>query len=317
MKKIFIVFILMFLICLVGCSGESDEPKTVVSISIDESTIPERILVSKLEEELAKIKVEVTFSDNTTQIISLSKSMIFPNDVDKLMSGGKYKLKVTYEFITTDIILHTFLVFPVIYSINVVKPDGSPVADTNIILYKNNETYRSLTTDSNGTCSVELNPNYYTFKIDLLEKGYSYLKTECFLDENVTNKTITLASVSEISEGDGSSLNNYVLNCGLYCVSFEEENVTGMKYFEFTASETTTYTIESVSYSNYTEKSVDPYLIFIDKDGNFDKSGNLDSIVNVDFKYSFEAEAGKTYNFMIFISTASEYPVNLLLNIYK
>ena len=114
----------MFLICLVGCSGESDEPKTVVSISIDESTIPERILVSKLEEELAKIKVEVTFSDNTTQIISLSKSMFFPNDVDKLMSGGKYKLKVTYEYITTDIILHTFLVFPVIYSINVVKPDG-------------------------------------------------------------------------------------------------------------------------------------------------------------------------------------------------
>ena len=38
-----------------------------------------------------------------------------------------------------------------------------------------------------------------------------------------------------------------------------------MKYFKFTASETTTYTIESVSYSNYTNKSVDPYLIFIDK----------------------------------------------------
>ena len=307
----------MFMFCLVGCSQESDDPKTVVSISVDESTIPERILIAKLDEELAKIKVEVTFSDSTTQIISLDKSMLFPNDVDKLMSGGKYKLKVTYEYITTDIILHTFLVFPVVYSINVVKPDGSPVADTNISLYKNNTLYRSLTTDSNGTCSAELNPNYYTFKIELLEKGYAYFKTECFLDENVTNKTITLASVSKISEGDGSNSNNYVLNCGLYDVSFEEENVTGMKYFKFTASETTTYTIESVSYSNYTNKSVDPYLIFIDKDGNFDKSGNFDSTTNVDFKYSFEAEAGKTYDFMIFISTASDYPANLLLNIYK
>ena len=77
--------------------------------------------------------------------------------------------------------------------------------------------------------------------------------------------------------------------------------------------------MESFSNTNCSNGHVDPYLMFILGDGSFDKSGNTNENASnsYDFKYSFEAEAGKEYKFIVFISTAQNLPAETLIKISK
>lgn len=315
MKQIFYILLILCVFGLFGCSEQPEPKKTVVSIEVIDATVPEKILIAELDEKLNEIKIDVTYSDGSKEVINLDKTMIFPNDIEKLKKGGKFKIKISYDYVSTEIVLNTFLVFPIIYTINIQNPDGTPLVDTNVILYNDDIVNRYLTTDLNGSCSIELDPAKYYFKIDLIEKGYLYFKPDCTIDADTPTKTITLIKVLDFVSGDGTSFNPYIVDTGIYNFVFDQENILGMKYFKFVPSESAVYTIESISYSNYNNKHVDPYLIFIDNDGNYDKSGNFDSTSNVDFKYSFNAEIGKTYSFIIFISNAAEYPTNLVLKI--
>lgn len=78
---------------------------TVKSIVVDATTVPAEIKAGQAEAEIAKIKLVVTMSDDTTQSVNVTKDMISAKDLEKLADIGTYKVTITYEGKTVEVTL--------------------------------------------------------------------------------------------------------------------------------------------------------------------------------------------------------------------
>ena len=79
-----------------------DEP-VIESIQVVESSIPEQIYVDEVNSKLTNIKIKVLKSDDTTEEVNLSTSMISAADLAKLSAEGTHTIKVTYEGLETSL----------------------------------------------------------------------------------------------------------------------------------------------------------------------------------------------------------------------
>ena len=322
MKKVLLfIFMIILSIVLIGCTKKTPDKVKVVSISVDQTSIPNVINVEELDEKLLTIKIIVENSDGSNVIVNLDKSMMFPHDLEKLQTKGTHTVTVSYGFVETTMTLNIhkdeIIIEKEVYSVKVLFPNDSPVNGVNVEFIQNNKVIAKTLTNELGVCSYELEKGEYLINLKDFPNGYIFLKNTYKVNNENKDIVIKLDTVLVIEDGDGSQKNPFKLDLGIYLLSFEIETISGMQYYSFTASESGTYTIESISYSNFSENIVDPYLIFITENGDFDKSGNEDSNTNMEFKYTFEAEAGKTYKFICFISVASSMPANFLLKISK
>ena len=100
-----IILLLTFTLILAACSGGSsnveEEPEvTVASIKIDATSVPQSAYAGEVD--LSSIRLEITYSDGTGEIIGLTESMIAVNDRTKLNTVGTHIIKVNYPGATTS-----------------------------------------------------------------------------------------------------------------------------------------------------------------------------------------------------------------------
>ena len=102
MKKVLLfIFMIILSIVLIGCTKKTPDKVKVVSISVDQTSIPDVINVEELDEKLLTIKIIVENSDGSNVIVNLDKSMMFPHDLEKLQTKGTHTVTVSYGFVET------------------------------------------------------------------------------------------------------------------------------------------------------------------------------------------------------------------------
>lgn len=329
-KKIFsliIVFLLSLTLVACGsCNKEDDDDQvnddnnqvdeSVSNISIDQSTIPTSISKQELDSILGSIKVIVSKNDSTTETIALSKSMLSSEDQAKLSEVGTHNLKVTYSGKETSL---TLTITTNNYLVRVLYPNNSPVTDKVRVQWCTDATcYTPVKVNSQGYAESALNDDLYYIHIERIPDGYTY-------DPNIYTATadskyveIKLVELCTFKNGTGSQDAPYEMETGAYNVLFETEGNAGMKYFSFTATESGTYNLKSLATDKFALNPTDPYLGFLGTSDNLrdmDISGNIKDVVN--FDYTFVAEAGVTYKFIIQVSSATKFPTDFNIQITK
>ncbi len=306
MKKYLALLIL--LICsfiIVGC-GEKEV--TTTSITIDETTIPDYILIQKFDEQISNIKININKSDNTSEVKNVTKDMISDDDLSKVSSLGKQKITITYETFTAELTLNIKN-----YEVKVVYEDGSVAGKGVQVQWCDDKVcYTPVLTNEKGMAAINLNEGEYYIHIENIPEGYTYDPNAYVTSSQNYSLEIKLLELSDYVSGDGTSENPYVVGCGTYSATYQEQGVKNALTFSFTAEEDGTYNITSISMDALATKKVTPYIGFLKPESNdiknADVSGNGKNGIN--FNYTFEAQKGATYNFVLFISkvetTASE-----------
>lgn len=240
MKKFIKLVILLFAITPVilfsGCVG--DEVK-IVSISIVEDTIPSSIYSDEIDQKLNSIKIEVVKSDDSSEQIAFSKSMISDSDYNSLSTPGTYNITVSYEgFETTlNLIIKNRPENPdpvdpedLEYSVVIKDIAGKPLSDFYVTFYQGKEIVAEGYTRENGTFTAMLSPNMYDVEVEGRE-GY-YLNAELF-------KTDLLATPIEITceldslEGVEAELDNkYAIGDIMYDFTLVDTDNKTLKLYE-------------------------------------------------------------------------------------
>jgi len=328
MKKS-ILFILLLFVCFIfiGCKEEqNDDPNNnsnnqTESISVDETTIPEYIVIGTVEEELTKIKINYKKTDDSIESIPVTKDMISKADLEKLNNTGKIEVAVTYNNLTTKLTLNICS-----YLVQVVYPDNTPVgAGVSVQMCTEEYCLPAKKTSEKGLVANNVDDGKYIVHIDNIPAGYTYDSNAYTLTTKNRFVTVKLIKSYLINNGEGTGASPYVVTIGACNVTFEAEKTAGGKYFSFTPTESGTYNIRSMAMNALAIKLIDPYIMFLGKEidlNNGDISGNPQSDIN--FLHSFEAIAGETYYFYVHITkvTVSEtseplYPVTIEINIEK
>ncbi len=99
-KVLLLIFALALIFVMVSCAGGTDEPideetVTVVAIAVDATTIPSSVFAGELD--VTQIRLIVTYSDASAEMISMTSSMIAVESRTKLDTPGTKTIKVIYE----------------------------------------------------------------------------------------------------------------------------------------------------------------------------------------------------------------------------
>lgn len=313
MKKYLITLLLLCSFLFIGCNNTVDD--SIKSISIDETTLPSYVLIQKLDEQISNIKINALKANNETEIISLSKDMISTD-----LKLGKQKVTVSYENCETELTLNIKN-----YEAKVIYPDGKQAGKGIQIQWCDNKMcYTPVITNDSGIAAIDLNDGEYFVHIENIPEGYTYNSNAYITNVENYSITIQLLELNKVSSGDGTTENPYIVNCGTYSSEYLEQGKKGARYFSFTPEVNGTYNIYSISMDALATKKVDPYFGFLHNDLNnissADVSGNVSN--NINFNYTFTAEAGKTYYFMMFVSSVEtsfdeKYPASFEFIIEK
>lgn len=313
MKKYLITLLLLCSFLFIGCNNTVDD--SIKSISIDETTLPSYVLIQKLDEQISNIKINALKANNETEIISLSKDMISTD-----LKLGKQKVTVSYENCETELTLNIKN-----YEAKVIYPDGKQAGKGIQIQWCDNKMcYTPVITNDYGIAAIDLNDGEYFVHIENIPEGYTYNSNAYITNVENYSITIQLLELNKVSSGDGTVENPYIVNCGTYSSEYLEQGKKGARYFSFTPEVNGTYNIYSISMDALATKKVDPYFGFLHNDLNnissADVSGNVSN--NINFNYTFTAEAGKTYYFMMFVSSVEtsfdeKYPASFEFIIEK
>ncbi len=307
MKKIFALFIVFVVsLTIVGCNNDT----TVESISVIESTIPETILISEVNEKLNTIKIEVTKTDKNKETIYLKSEMISSEDLKKLEVAGQYSITITYENKTT--VLNLTIEEDVFtgYLATVLYPDMSPVQGNVSVQWCDNKTcYMPIVVDQNGVAknTTLKNGTYYIHLLNI-PSGYTYNPNIYTATSDDKHVEIVLIPHSNFVNGEGNKQNPYVIGKDGYTISFDGIGASNVKYFSYTATETGKIQLISLAVDKLATNEIDPYLGFLGTsiDNTPDTSGNVSDIKN--FTYDFDVVSGTTYYFAIFVSSAQSFP---------
>lgn len=125
-----VVISLIFTLFLAGCTGESSQKPTdeveiyAKSISIDASTIPSFAYVGEFN--VSDLRLNVTYSDDSTKTVSLEKNMIMTDSLSKLNKEGTHVIKVFYENCQTSFNIKLVVKAKTNYTLRVYG--GKPIA---------------------------------------------------------------------------------------------------------------------------------------------------------------------------------------------
>lgn len=315
MKKIISLFIL--LISILSITSCKDKIET---IKIIEDSVPSVININEVDTVINSIKLEVTKSKGETEIVNLSKSMISVEDYNKLSNAGYYTITINYEEFKANLTLT--IDDPNAYSVKVVYPDGKPVTNGVSVQWCTGDICL-LPVEVNGAGiaynKLDDSKNYY-IHIDGIPVGYTYDPNVYSTDKNNKKVEIKLIASNELI-GEGTVDNPYIVSVGALNVTFNEVSLAGIQYFSFTPTETCTYSIKSLAVSKLALNAIDPYIGFLGVTETditkSDVSGNLDSKLNINFNHIFTAEAGVTYRFIVFVTSAQRFPASFDILISK
>ena len=315
MKNKLLVLVLLVLcsITLIGCKKEI----TVESITIDETTIPSFVLDTDVENYIKDIKINVNYSDDSKETVNVTKSMLSAEDFNKLQTTGSKEVTISYEGKSVKVSLSV-----VNYTVTVLYPDNTPVTSKPNAQWCDEVCYLPVKVNSKGVAGINLKDGEYFIHLNNIPEGYTYDPNAYIATASSKHVTIKLLPLSEITNGDGTIANPYVLNESVYSVTYEEKGTTGVKYFAFTAEEAGTYKVVSLATNKLATNLIDPFIGFLGTDvntsfGSADVSGNVDSKIDINFNYSFEAVAGTTYYFVVMVSSADQFPATFDIQITK
>ena len=320
MKKIIMIFLIVFsMFSLIGCS-EPFDPDAIVAISINPDTLPEKIENTQVMKFIDGLALIITYADGSEDYIDFDKSMITDEEYLALYSIGVHNVVVKYLGLETQFTIEVCEKSVDYYKVIVVYPDDTKVTDSiNIRWIQNTDFYKSSTLIE-GESTIVNDQNEYLIHLFKLPAGYTYNPNIYKVNSEVNEVVIKLIPLFVFSEGNGSKNDPYIVLEGTYVFSYDVLSLNGMKIYSFTPTESGEYTIESFAEDKYPSNSCDPYFGFFGETidfGSIDYSGNQESYVNINFKYTFNAEKGKTYYFMVFISLAADYPASFNVSIYR
>lgn len=99
-STVLIILLILLATAFLACGGNTNDDKTadertINSIDIDTSALPQSITVGSLD--LSVIKVVIYYSDNTKESVSLTEDMISLSDKQKLNTAGTQTINVIYN----------------------------------------------------------------------------------------------------------------------------------------------------------------------------------------------------------------------------
>ena len=316
-KLLAFLFILFAAISLSSC-GEPEEPKvTVSSIAVVESSIPQSVLTTEVNDKLDDIEIVITKSDNTTETIKLTTSMIPSADLTKLEAAGTHTITVKHQGkeTTFTIVVTEPEAQKEYFTAKVLYPDGTPVTSGVTVQWCDAKGCNDAQVNEQGVATLEKEEG--EFEVHLLSVPAGYTHDPHFYTSNTQNKNIEikLVALSNLT-GEGTTTNPYVVSNSAYSVTFTVEEKDSLKYFSFTPTETGNYNVKAyVSDTQF----VDPYLGFLGLDinnSNPDVSGNIEGEKYFDYTIT-NAEAGKTYYFAIMLEDTIKSSQTFAINISK
>lgn len=318
-KFILLVFIILFSLILVGCE-EKEDPHKLIAISMDETTVPEKVSRTDVLRTVNQMAIILHYQNGAKEYIGLNKEMMTNDDYESLFSVGYHTVKVTYMEFETEFSMEVYEVVYSYYTVNINYPDGSPVLSDVIVKWIKNSEFARTTTLEEGKTQISDDGSEYLIRLLNIPEGYTYNPNIYIVNSETKEVNIKLIQYSDFIEGSGTQNDPYSLNCGTFLFSNDVISLPGVKFYGFYPSKSGTYTIESFAEEKHPSNSCDPYLGFLGEKidfGNVDYSGNLESYVNINFKYTFEAEVGKIYYFMVFLSLANDLPASYNVSIYE
>lgn len=313
MKKLFVLFIILCSsLCLVACKNK------INAIKINEDSVPEIININELDSELAKIKLEVISDNKEINLVSFERSMLQDSDYNKLKNPGTHTIEISYEGFNTTLTI--IVEDPNAYSVKVVYPNGNPVEGGVTVQWCTGSTcLLPVAVDNQGTAYNSIDDAEYYIHIDGLPAGYTYDPNAYTANKNNKKVTIDLINVNSTT-GEGTVSNPIVVSEGAFVVNYDGAGQSNMKYYTFTPSVAGTYSIKSLAMDKLALIEIDPYIGFLGTETDMSKidiSGNVDSKVNINFNHTFTAEAGVTYTFIVFVSSATKFPAQFNIVISK
>lgn len=315
MKKVISLFIvLLSLVSLTACKNK------ISTIKILEETIPSVINVNEVEASLNQIKFEVIMEKGDVTVEQVTKSMLSEEDFNKLSTPGMYTIIINYQDFKASLTLN--IDDPNAYSVKVIYPNGEPVTSGVTVQWCTGDIcLLPVAVNNIGVAYNELedSKNYY-IHIDGIPSGYTYDPNAYTTNKDNKKVEIKLIALNELS-GEGTLDNPYVVSENAVTVTYDAQGVLGVKFYSFTPSESGTYSIKSLAVDKLALNAIDPYIGFlgsVETDiAKSDVSGNVDSKVNINFNHTFTAEAGVTYRFIVFVTSATKYPATFDIVISK
>lgn len=314
-RKLFtFIFILLSIFGLASCNGGQNEIKvTTTSISIVETSIPQGVFTVDVMDKLSSIEVLVTKSDGSTEVVSLSTSMIPSADQAKLITAGTHTISVKYlgKETTFTITIVEPEAAKEYFTVKVVYPDGTPVnGGVHVQWCTGNICELPVVVNEEGIATLEREEGDYYIHIEHIPAGYTYDPNAYTTNTENKNVVITLLPLSTFQTGNGTVDTPYVVTTSTYKVTFEAKGFGKAQYFSFTPTVSGTYSIKSIAMDKLAINTVDPYITFLGTttslDGR-DVTSNLDSKVNINFTHEFEAVANQTYYFALHVSSATSF----------
>ncbi len=119
--KFLIIGIFFLSIGLYGCT----EKVTIISIDIDESTIPSEVMT--FDFYLSNIELEITYSNGDVETIAVEEYMISDTDIAKLSTSGEHTITVHFLGFTTSFTIK--IIAPIVYELANGRYDFSMFAD--------------------------------------------------------------------------------------------------------------------------------------------------------------------------------------------
>lgn len=206
MKKTLKFLSLLFLILgavlvIAGCKKEVK----IESISVISDSVPASILTTEIDKELTKIQIKVVKSDDSEEIINVSKSMITEADYNKLSTEGTYTIKINYEGFEAPVVLVTKKPgpanpgdkTPIEYSVLVQDIAGKPLDGFYVEFYKGNEVVAEGYTNNAGLYVKDLVPDRYRVVVDSAE-GY-FLNEDIFETDLIGTQIVVEAGLENFA----------------------------------------------------------------------------------------------------------------------
>lgn len=171
--------------------------------------------------------------------------------------------------------------------------------------------------DENGTAKIDGLDGDYKVTLSDIPEGYTYNPNAYVATNRSRNITIELYKYTQPRTG-GGGLYNCVKIKKLTVYRAELANSSSMIYFEFTPSESGTYSIES--WVDVTSNSVNPLMdVYTGTSAaKFFYStlddGGVSSTYTKNFKYEIHIDqkmVGNTYTFAVKAESGTEFPVNI------
>lgn len=312
MKKLLVILVFFLSLCtLASCKNQ------IEYIKICEETIPATFEVDNVEQKLTAIVLEIGKSKGENELLNVSKSMISESDLNKLKNPGLHSIVINYEGFSANLTIE--VTDPNSYSVKVVYPNGDPVTSGVTVQWcTGNVCLLPVAVGANGVAYNSIEDGDYYIHIDGIPSGYTYDPNAYTTNKNNKNVEIKLIELKSFT-GDGTSANPIIVSEGAVNVTYEGAGQAYMKYYSFTPTSNGTYSIKSLAMDKLALNAIDPYIGFLGTEtdmSKIDTSGNGDG-KNINFTHTFTAEAGVSYTFIIFVSSASKYPASFDIVITK